>query len=539
MTKKTVVIGLAGPTLDARGGKDRWQRWRPTVSIGQHDDLLVDRFELLCQEKYQWLGEQLATDFKQVSPDTEVNIHLAKFPKPWDFGAVYAELLDFAKHYPFDPENEDYLVHITTGTHVIQICLFLLVESRIIPARLLQTSCPERRDIAGKFDIIDLDLSKYDQLAERFTLERKEAHHFLKAGIDTRNAAYNRMIEEITRVCERSKDPILLTGPSGVGKTRLARLIYEWKKKNGQVSGAFVELNCATLRGDAAMSALFGHKKGAYTGAAENRAGLLAAADGGLLFLDEVGELGADEQAMLLRAIEEKKFYPMGSDTESTSDFQLICGTNRDLAEEVRQGRFRLDLLSRINMWHFRLPALRERLEDIEPNINYELDRHTRLKGFKADFLPEARERYLNFAMSPEAIWPGNFRDLSSSIERMQSYALGGIINEELVEEEIIRLRAIWHTPALAELPAPKQGAPLLSRLFTPSQLDQMDLFDKIQLENVIRVCCDCSTRTEAGRKLFGVSRGRKKHADDTTRLNKYLKSQGVTWEQIQSLRYR
>ena len=94
MAKKTVVIGLAGPTLDARGGKDRWQRWRPTVSIGQHDDLLVDRFELLCQEKYLWLGEQLATDFKQVSPDTEVNIHPANFPKPWDFGAVYAELLD-------------------------------------------------------------------------------------------------------------------------------------------------------------------------------------------------------------------------------------------------------------------------------------------------------------------------------------------------------------------------------------------------------------------------------------------------------------
>ena len=139
-------------------------------------------------------------------------------------------------------------------------------------------------------------------------------------------------------------------------------------------------------------------------------------------------------------------------------------------------------------------------MEDIEPNINYELDRHTRLKGFKADFLPEARERYLNFAMSPEAIWPGNFRDLSSSIERMQSYALGGIINEELVEEEIVRLRAIWHSPALAELPAPKQGAPLLSRLFTHSQLDQMDLFDKIQLENVIRVCFDCSSRTEAGR---------------------------------------
>lgn len=82
-------------------------------------------------------------------------------------------------------------------------------------------------------------------------------------------------------------------------------------------------------------------------------------------------------------------------------------------------------------------------MEDIEPNINYEFDHHTRLKGFRADFLPEARERYLNFVMSPEAIWPGNFRGLSSSIERMQSHALGGIINEELVEEGIIRLRVI------------------------------------------------------------------------------------------------
>lgn len=131
-------------------------------------------------------------------------------------------------------------------------------------------------------------------------------------------------------------------------------------------------------------------------------------------------------------------------------------------------------------MWHFRLPVLRERLEDIEPNINYELDRHTRLKGFKADLLPETWERYLNSVMSPEAIWLGNFRDLSSPIERMQSYVLGGIIDEELVEEEIIRLRAIWYTPALVELPVSKQGAPLLSRLFIPSQSDQMDPFDEI-----------------------------------------------------------
>lgn len=529
MAKKTVVIGLAGPTLDARGGKDRWQRWRPTVSIGQHDDLLVDRFELLCQEKYQWLGEQLASDFKQVSPDTEVNIHLAKFPKPWDFGAVYAELLDFAKHYPFDPENEDYLVHITTGTHVIQICLFLLVESRIIPTRLLQTSCPERRDIAGKYDIIDLDLSKYDQLAERFTLERKEAHHFLKAGIDTRNAAYNRMIEEITRVCERSKDPILLTGPSGVGKTRLARLIYEWKKKNGQVSGAFVELNCATLRGDAAMSALFGHKKGAYTGASENRAGLLAAADGGLLFLDEVGELGADEQAMLLRAIEEKRFYPMGSDTESTSDFQLICGTNRDLKKMIREGKFRQDLFARINLWTFRLMGLKDRPEDIEPNLMVELENASRKLGKLVRMNKEAKEEFLRYASEPESAWTSNFRDLSGVATRMAVLSDSGRITTDLVESEFRRLRDSWKEDA-GDGNADRD---LVEEVLGDEAVSRLDLFDIPQLALVIRVCRRSKTMSEAGRTLFAESFKKRKSTNDSDRLRKYLAGFGLSWKQV------
>ena len=102
------------------------------------------------------------------------------------------------------------------------------------------------------------------------------------------------------------------------------------------------------------MSALFGHAKGAFTGAVTERAGLLRAADGGVLFLDEIGELGADEQAMLLRALEEKRFLPLGSDKEVASDFQLIAGTNRDLEADVARGRFRDDLLARIDLWTFR-----------------------------------------------------------------------------------------------------------------------------------------------------------------------------------------
>jgi transcriptional regulatory protein RtcR len=148
--------------------------------------------------------------------------------------------------------------------------------------------------------------------------------------------------------------------------------VYELKRGRHRLTGPFIEVNCATLRGDAAMSTLFGHVKGAFTGAQTTRAGLLRAAHGGLLFLDEIGELGLDEQAMLLKAIEEKRFFPVGSDAEVTSDFELIAGTHRDLRQMVAAGTFREDLYARINLWTYNLPGLAERREDIEPNLEFE-----------------------------------------------------------------------------------------------------------------------------------------------------------------------
>ena len=349
----TVVIGLIGTTLDAGDGAERWNRWRPTISLCQHEELLVDRLELLHQHRDSELVKGAGDDIRSVSPETEVRFHELDIRDPWDFDKVFSALHDFARAYPFDPEREDYLVHITTGTHVAQICLFLLTESRHFPARLIQTS-PARRPRSGEpgtFKIIDLDLSKYDRLASRFAREHEEATSILKSGIATRNAAFNRLIERIEQVASSSKAPILLTGPTGAGKSQLAERIYELKKARRQIEGRFVEVNCATLRGDAAMSTLFGHVKGAFTGAIQDRPGLLKAADGGILFLDEIAELGLDEQAMLLRAIEEKRFMPMGSDREAQSDFQLIAGSNRDLQAAAQSGRFRDDLLARIDTY--------------------------------------------------------------------------------------------------------------------------------------------------------------------------------------------
>jgi transcriptional regulatory protein RtcR len=500
------------------------------VDLVRHEDLLVDRLELLHHKGEEKLLETVVADIRSISPETEVRAHALPYGDPWDFEAVYGALHDLAGTLAFNLEEEEVLVHITTGTHVEQICLFLLTESRHLPGRLLQASPPPRRkpNDLGRLNIIDLDLSRYDRLASRFREERQDAVSFLKSGIETRNPAFNTLIEEIERVAIASRAPLLLTGPTGAGKSRLARRLFELKKARRQVTGALVELNCATLRGDAAMSALFGHVKGAFTGALQDRPGLLRAADGGVLFLDEIGELGLDEQAMLLRAIEEKVFLPVGSDREARSDFQLLAGTNRDLPQAVRDGRFREDLLSRINLWAFRLPSLRERPEDIEPNLDFELQEHTRVTGNRVALNSEAREEFLRFAASSEALWPANFRDFNAAILRMATLAHGGRINVEVVRRETDRMRAAWGTPAAR----PEEGDDLQTVL--PSEkLDALDLFDCVQLAAVVRVCRESRSLSDAGRTLFAASRSRRTSVNDADRLRKYLGRFELTWESV------
>ena len=161
--RRRVVIGLLGPTLDAGRDPKRWNRWRPTVGLHMQSDLAIDRFEMLHQRRFDRMAETVAADIRQVSPTTTVQSHHIEFSDPWDFQAVYAALWGFARAYAWDTDAEDYLVHITTGTHVAQICLFLLTESRHLPARLVQTSPVARdgdepRDVGGANALIDLDL---------------------------------------------------------------------------------------------------------------------------------------------------------------------------------------------------------------------------------------------------------------------------------------------------------------------------------------------------------------------------------------------
>ncbi|KPF68586.1 transcriptional regulator [alpha proteobacterium AAP81b] len=526
--KPLVAIGFLGSTLDAgKFGPTRWNKWRPSVGMCMHDDLRIDRFVLLHGTVHGRLADYIAADIASVSPETTVEPRVIDFDNPWDFEEVYGKLLDFARAYPFDPDAEDYVVHITTGTHVAQICLFLLTEAHYLPGRLLQTQ-PERGAPTGgpgSWTIIDLDLSRYDSIATRFAAVTAESTSFLKSGIETRNAAFNAMIDEIEQVAIRSKAPVLLMGPTGAGKSQLARRIYELKRLKRQLKGGFVEVNCATLKGDGAMSALFGHKRGAFTGASADRAGLLRGADGGMLFLDEIGELGLDEQAMILRAIEDKRFLPVGADSEAVSDFQLIAGTNRDLAQAVATGRFREDLLARLNLWTFTLPGLAARREDIAPNLDYELDRFAEREGERITFNKEARAQYLAFATGPDAAWPGNFRDLAASVTRMATFAPKGRVDGECVAAEIARLRRLWSGPRDNDDP--------LAGLLGADQAAMLDAFDRVQLAHVVAVCRASRSLSEAGRTLFAASRARRATSNDADRLRKYLARFDLSWQRL------
>lgn len=215
---------------------------------------------------------------------------------------------------------------------------------------------------------------------------------------------------QLTSKAARSDANVLITGETGTGKELFARTIHQNSQRSGQ---KFVVIDCASLTESLVESTLFGHRKGAFTGAQSDQLGLVKLADGGTLFLDEVGEMPLSLQKVFLRVLQERHFRPVGAAQEDTSNFRLIAATNRDLDMMVEQGNFRADLLFRVNTMHIRLPPLRKRTEDIKPLIL-------------------SRMKYLqeNYGMSPKMLaddflttllsydWPGNVRELFNILER-------------------------------------------------------------------------------------------------------------------------
>ncbi len=221
--------------------------------------------------------------------------------------------------------------------------------------------------------------------------------------------ALTAVLSQVSKVAG-SESTVLITGETGTGKELVARAIH---RRSRRASRGFVAVNCAAIPRDLIASELFGHEKGAFTGALQRRLGRFELADGGTIFLDEVGELASDTQVALLRVLQEREFERVGGQHPIRVDVRVIAATNRDLTEAVADGTFRQDLFYRLNVFPLEMPPLRERQEDIAVLVEYFIDRYARKAG---KTIRRVSKRTLDRLKSYP--WPGNVRELQNVIER-------------------------------------------------------------------------------------------------------------------------
>jgi two-component system NtrC family response regulator len=255
------------------------------------------------------------------------------------------------------------------------------------------------------------------------------------SGMETANSAMAELLETALKVAS-SEATVLITGESGTGKEVLARLVHQHSPRK---DGSMVAVNCTAIPDKLIESELFGHVKGAFTGAIANRKGRFQAADQGTLFLDEIGELKMDMQAKLLRVIQEREVEPVGSDHTERVDVRIIAATNKDLREEVAKARFREDLYYRLSVIPLHIPPLRERREDIPALANHFLKKLGAPRGVKfSDKVMALMKRY---------DWPGNIRELQNTVERSLILRKGSIIEPADISLPTAKTSAVLELP--------------------------------------------------------------------------------------------
>jgi DNA-binding NtrC family response regulator len=318
--------------------------------------------------------------------------------------------------------------------------------------------------VSKPFNVEELKLTVGRALErKRLVAEQKTVPSDTKTGLQDivgKSAVMLEVYKLVARVAG-STATVLVHGESGTGKELVARAIHTHSPR---VSAPFVPVNCTALTESLLESELFGHARGAFTGAVAAKRGLFEMASGGTLFLDEIGDMGPKMQAQLLRTLQDGEVRPVGGSESIRVDVRLVCATNKDLDEEVKAGRFREDLYFRINVVTVRLPALRERREDIAILVGHFLNKLAR------------RERREPTAMSPEALklltgyaWPGNVRELENAIERAVAVAKGNVILPSDLPPEVGGDRS----PAAAAAAGASDGGGLIADRPTLAELER------------------------------------------------------------------
>ena len=324
--------------------------------------------------------------------------------------------------------------------------------------------------------------------AENEELRRQLDHHYGFDGVIGNSRAMEPLFEQIRQVAP-ARSTVLLTGESGTGKELLAHVIH---RLSPRAERPFIAVHCASLNPNLLESELFGHEKGAFTGAIDRQTGRFEKADGGTLFLDEIGEIDASTQIKLLRVLETRTFERVGGSTPIEVDVRVIAATNRDLKAQVATGRFREDLFYRFNVVAIHILPLRQRPEDIPLLLTHYLKLFAKENGKRLDGItPEALKLLMAYA------WPGNVRELRNLVERMAVMARGSSLTLADVPAEV---RAALAAPTPAPAVAPTK---------TPVAADAGDALDlTLQEKNLIaRALQECQGNRTLAAKRLGIGR--------------------------------
>jgi len=399
----------------------------PVLTAVEH--LGVDRVVLLASANVKERTEQTLEEIQSRHPSVVGEMHMLVLPNPTDYSAIITQVREVFHEVNKEVESPEYIVATASGTAQMHACWLLLTQSGEIPAQVVQTHPPKFLKLGeSPVKFINIGSAEFPRIQPGFAVGEDEELSIEAAcrsiGIIGEHPIFVRALDEVANLASYNEN-ILILGETGSGKEVFQKLITKMSDRSSQ---KVVTVNCAGLNAELIDSQLFGHRKGSFTGAVKDALGYFDKADGGILFLDEIGEIPIGLQAKLLRAIEYGEVQPVGGDTHHTVDVMFVAATNRDLSEMIQDGDFRQDLYQRFSS-KITIPALRARRTDISLLAIHFLDQWSRNHARGKQFSPEALQALCQYA------WPGNVRELQSLVKQSAM----GCRSREIIEEADLR----------------------------------------------------------------------------------------------------